>query len=132
MASKKRRKVRKATVLSFFWASVRKLETRIREGDQMGLYKHLQADELEREVRPQLSAYIKDEGGIFLKDIERIRERWVRWFDTIFNAKSPKLDLSIAEGLDQCHKCLGHEAGAGRFHPLVGERKDCRTGWSLC
>ena len=35
------RKVRKATVLSFFWDFVCKLETRTREGDQAGFYKHL-------------------------------------------------------------------------------------------
>ena len=41
MAGKKLRKVRKAAVLSFFWDFVRKLETRPREGDQAGFYRHL-------------------------------------------------------------------------------------------
>ena len=41
MAGKNLRKVRKATVLSFFWYFVRKLETRTREGNQAGFYKHL-------------------------------------------------------------------------------------------
>ena len=41
MAGKIFRKVRKAAVLSFFWDFVRKLETRTREGDQVGFYKHL-------------------------------------------------------------------------------------------
>ena len=35
------RKMRKAAVLRFFWDFVRKLETRNREGDQAGFYKHL-------------------------------------------------------------------------------------------
>ena len=36
MAGKKLRKARKATVLSFLWDFVRKLETRTLEGDQAG------------------------------------------------------------------------------------------------
>ena len=47
------------------------------------------------------SAYIKDEDGVLLRDIELIHERWIRWFHTLLNAKSPKLDPNIAEGLDQ-------------------------------
>ena len=47
MASKNIRKVHKAAVLSFFRALVRKLETRVREGDQAGFYKHLKTSNLE-------------------------------------------------------------------------------------
>ena len=47
MAGKNLRKVREAVVLSVFCAFVRKLETRVREGDQAGLYKHLQMINLE-------------------------------------------------------------------------------------
>ena len=54
MAEKKLRKVRKTAVLSFFWDFVRKLETRPREGDQAGFYKHLKMMNIEREARPQL------------------------------------------------------------------------------
>ena len=36
-----------------------------------------------------------------MRDVELIRERWVRWFHTLLNTKSPKLDPNIAEGLDQ-------------------------------
>ena len=39
MAGKNLRKVRKAAVLSFFWDFVRKLKTRIPEGDHAGFYK---------------------------------------------------------------------------------------------
>ena len=41
MGGKNLRKVCKATALSFFKAFVRKLETRVWESDQAGLYKHL-------------------------------------------------------------------------------------------
>ena len=100
MSGKNLRKVRKAAVLSFFWNFVRKLETRNREGDQAGFYKHLKTMNLERK-RDRSSAYVKDENGVLLRDVELIRERWVRWFHTLLNAKSPRLDPNIAEGLDQ-------------------------------
>ena len=47
------------------------------------------------------SAYVKDENGVLLRDVELILERWVRWFHTLLNAKSPRLDPNIAERLDQ-------------------------------
>ena len=46
-------------------------------------------------------ACVKDENGVLLRDVELIRERWIRWFHTLLNAKSPRLDPNIAEGLDQ-------------------------------
>ena len=100
MAGKNLRKVRKAAVLSFFWDFVCKLETRTREGDQAGFYKHLKTMNLEGK-RDRSSAYVNDENGVLLRDVELIRERWVRWFHTLPNAKSPRLDPNIAEGLDQ-------------------------------
>ena len=100
MAGKNLRKVRKAAVLSFFWDFVRKLETRIREGDQAGFYEHLTRMNQEGK-RDRSSAYVEDENGVLLRDVELIRERWVRWFHTLPNAKSPRLDPNIAEGLDQ-------------------------------
>ena len=51
--------------------------------------------------RDRSSAYVKDENGVLLKDVELIRERWVWWFHTLLNAKSPKLDSNITEGHDQ-------------------------------
>ena len=61
-------------MLSFFCVSVRKLEARVREEDQVGLCKHLKTMNLEGK-RDRSSAYIKDEDGIRLKDVELIRER---------------------------------------------------------
>ena len=49
--------------------------------------------------RDRSSTYAKDENVVLLRDVALIRERWVRWFHTIFNAKSPRLDPNIAEGL---------------------------------
>ena len=101
MAGKNLRKVRKAAVLSFFWDFVRKLETRTREGDYAGFYKHLKMMNLEGKQAHRSSAYVKDENDVLLRDVELIRERSVRWFHTLLNAKSPRLDPNIAEGLDQ-------------------------------
>ena len=63
-------------MLSFFWVFVRKLETRVREGYQAGLYKHLKTMDLEGELDCS-TAYMEDEDGIFVKDVKRIHERWV-------------------------------------------------------
>ena len=100
MAGKNLRKARKAAVLSSFWDFVRKLEICTREGDHAGSYKHFKTMDLEGK-RHLGSAYVKDESGVLLKDVELIRERWVRWFHTLLNAKLPRLDPNIAEGLDQ-------------------------------
>ena len=74
MAGKKLRKVRKAAVLSSFWDFVRKLETRTREGNQAGFYKHLKPINLEGK-RDRSSAYVRGENGVLLRDFELIRER---------------------------------------------------------
>ena len=100
MAGKNLRKVRKAAMLSFFWEFVRKHQMRTREGDQAGFYKHLKTMNLEGK-RDRSSAYVKDENGVLLRDVELIRERWIWWFHTLLNAKSPRLDPDIAEGRDQ-------------------------------
>ena len=73
MAGKNLRKVRKAAVLSFVWDFVRKLETRNREGDQAGSYKHLKTMNLEGK-RDSSSANVKDKNGVLLRDVELIRE----------------------------------------------------------
>ena len=57
-------------------------------------------DEPGREVRPQLGVRQR-RGWRTPEGRELIRERRIRWFHTLLNAKSPKLDPSIAERLDQ-------------------------------
>ena len=63
-------------------------------------YKHLKTMNLEGKG-DRSSEYVKEENGVLLRDVELIRERWVRWFHTLLNAKSPRLDPNIAEGLNQ-------------------------------
>ena len=73
MAGKNLRKVRKAPVLSFLWDFVPKLETHSQEGDHAGFYKHVKTMNLEGK-RYRSSAYVKDENGVLLRDVELIRE----------------------------------------------------------
>ena len=87
-------------MLSFFWDFVRKLETRAREGDHAGFYKHLNMISLEGK-RDRSSVKVKHEDGVLLRDAKLIRERWIRWFHTLLSAKSPKLGPNIVEDLDQ-------------------------------
>ena len=125
MAGKKLRKVRQAAVLSLFWDFVRELETRNREGDQAGFYKHLKTMNLEGE-RDRSSAYVKDENGVLLRDVERTRERWVRWFHTLLNTKSPKLDPNIADGLDQWPENMPFARWrTGRLSDRTGSPSSC-------
>ena len=51
--------------------------------------------------RDHSSAYVKDENDVLLRNVELIRERWIRWFHTLLNAKSPRLGPNIAGCLDQ-------------------------------
>ena len=51
--------------------------------------------------RDRSSQLTKDEDSNLLRDVELIRKRWVRWFHTLLNTRSPKLDPKFAEALDQ-------------------------------
>ena len=73
MAGKSLRKVRKAAMLCFVWNFAHKLGTRTREGNQTGFYKPLKMTNLEGK-RDRSSAYVKDENGVLLRDVELIRE----------------------------------------------------------
>ena len=74
--------------------------SRIRDDDQPGFYKHLDTMNLGGK-RDRRSAYVEDENGELLGDVELIRKRWVRWFHTLLSAKSPGVDPNITEGLGQ-------------------------------
>ena len=111
---------------------VRKHKTHTREDDQAEFYKHLKTMNLKGK-RDLSSAYVKDENGVLLRDVELVRERWVRWFHTILNAKSPRLDPNIAKGLDQWSETmpLRVQPTMQELTDAIRERKGCRTGRSL-
>ena len=102
--TKQLKRTRAEAVQRFFEDYVSQLEGRIREGDQFGLYKHLQGMDVE-EKRTFNLQYIKDEEGQLLRDTALIRERWVRWFHKLLNTKSPTLDSRIVDELRQWPPC---------------------------
>lgn len=112
-ASRNLEKVHKAVVLSF-WAHVRKLGARVRQGDQAGFYEHLNAINLEGKL-DRRSHFIKDEGDNLLRGVDIIHERMARWF----HSKSLKLDPNITEGLGQWP-----ENTPLRFQPTMQEFTD--------
>ena len=121
MAGKKLRKVRKAAVLSFSWDFVCNLETRTREGDQAGFYKHLKTMKLERK-RDRSSTYVKDENGVLLRGVELICDRWVRWFHTLegFNNRGGRGcdDFVLGEVTKTALPGIG-------LHDPLHDRQDC-------
>ena len=70
MAGKNLQKVRKAAMLTVFWDFVRKLGTRVRQGDQIGFYNHLKTMDLEWK-RDRNLTYAKYEDGIPLPGEQR-------------------------------------------------------------
>ena len=43
--------------------------------------------------------YAKDENGVLLRDVQIILGRWIRWFRTLLNANSPRLDRTSQKAL---------------------------------
>ena len=82
----------------FFEKFVSQLEVRIKDSDQASFYKHLKGMDFEGK-KPCSSHYIKDAEGSLLRDMGLIRNRWVQWFSTLLNTKSPALDPNIVEEL---------------------------------
>ena len=72
---------------------------------------------------------MKDEDGILLRDFELIRKRWVRWFHTLPNAKSSKLDPNIAEDLDDQWPTVKDLAGV--IHSLANAKAVGPNGVSV-
>ena len=51
------------------------------------------------DTREVSSQYIRDEGGIMLRDPGLVLGRWARFFGTLLNSKSDQLRLVIIKGL---------------------------------
>ena len=105
---------RAEAVQRFFEDCVSQLEGRIGEGDQFVFYQHLKGMDVEGK-RTFTSQYIKDEEGLLLWDNALIRERWVRWFHNLLNAKSPTLDPSIVDELKQGPRCRSLDDVPSRY-----------------
>ena len=95
------KKVRSAAaVVRFFERHVVELEKQLRVGDQPGFFQNIKSVQLE-ETKKVESQCIRDEEGRLLRDKGRIRERWVRFFRSLPNAKSGMFDLDIPKRLPQ-------------------------------
>ena len=76
------------------------MENQLRVGDQHGFFQNIKSVQLE-ETKKVESQCVRDEEGRLVRDKGRIRERWVRFFRSLLNAKSDMLDPDIPKRLPQ-------------------------------
>ena len=69
--------------------------------DLRGLYKHLKKSVGLGGRQSGGQQYIKDENGVLLREKAEILQRWARFFGTLLNTKSPKLNPAIIEEVQQ-------------------------------
>ena len=69
-------------------------------GDQHGFFQNIKSVQLE-ETKKVESQCVREEEGRLLRDKGRIRERWVRFFRSLLNAKSGMLSPDIPKRLPQ-------------------------------
>ena len=92
--------MRSAAVVRSFERHVFELKKQLRIGDQHGFFQNINSVQLE-ETKKDESQCVRDEEGRLLRDKGRIRERWVRFFRSLLNAKTDTLDLDIPKRLPQ-------------------------------
>ena len=78
-----------------------RLEAMYEDRDLRGLYKHLKKSVGLGGRQSVGQQYIKDENGLLLRDKAEILQRWARYFTTLLNTKSPKLNPAIIEEVQQ-------------------------------
>ena len=84
-------------------------------GNRHGFFQNIKSVRLE-EIKKVESQCVRDEEGRLLRDKGRIRERWVRFFRSLLNAKSDMLDPDIPKRLPQLPV-----ASALRIEPTMEE-----------
>ena len=82
------------------------LETLLRHRDMRGLYKHLKMTAGLGGRKTEGQQAIKNENGNLLRDNGYILRRWERFFGNLLNTKSPALQPSIVEKVQQRRKAL--------------------------
>ena len=92
--------MRSAAVVRFSERHVVELEKKLRIGGQHGLFQNIKSVQVD-ETKKVESQFIRDEGGRLLRDKERTRGRWVRFFRSLLNAKSDMLDPDNLKRLPQ-------------------------------
>ena len=86
-----------AAVVRFFGHSVVELEQQLRTRDQHGFFENNRPMQME-ETKKVESKSLRGEKGKLLR---RIRERWMRFFRSLLNAKPDTLDSDIPKKLLQ-------------------------------
>ena len=104
------KKTREAGVVRFSERLVGEFEEKLQRRDQQRLFHFLKSTQVE-EVKKCNSQYIRGEQGALLRDADLIRERWVRHFRSLLNAKSETLDFTVISKIPQrpVAKELGEE-----------------------
>ena len=69
--------------------------------DMKGLHKHLKKSVGLGGRQSGGQQFVKDENGVLLRDKGEILQRWARFFSTLLNTKSPKLNPTIIEEVQQ-------------------------------
>ena len=118
------RVVRKVCNWLKFERHVVELEKQLRVGDQHGFFQNIKSLQLE-ETKKVESKCVPGEEGRLLRDKGRIRERWVRFFRSLLNAKYHMLDADIPKRLQQ-HPV----ASALGIEPTEQKRESSGAGWS--
>ena len=94
------KRVRSAAVVRVFEHHVVELEKQLCMGHQHGFFQNIKSVQLE-ETKKVESQCVRDEGRSLLRDKGRIREKWLRIFRSLLNAKSDMLDPDIPKRLPQ-------------------------------
>ena len=110
------KRVRSASVVRFFERHVVELEKQLRMGDQHGFFQNIKSVQLEETEKVE-SQCIRDEEGRLLRDKGRIRERWVRFFRSLFLFFFFSLISLIADGPHHYHPACGHK-GSSHLSPV--------------
>ena len=92
--------MRSTAIVRFFERHVVELEKQLRVGDQNGFFQNIKSVQL-KETKKVESQRVRDKEGRLLRIKGCIRERRVRFFRSLLNAKSNKIDPDIPKRLPQ-------------------------------
>ena len=115
------KRAKHAEIQSFLREHTARTVDLTRQRDQAGLYQHIKSLELEGK-RGCKSTYI-NASGVLLRVKPTILLRWKEWFQELLNAKSPTLDASILDGIEQLpeHSPLAAEPTMEEVKEVVGK-----------
>ena len=109
------------------------LKKQLRMGDQHGFFQNIKSVRLEEKNKVE-SQCVRDEEGRPLRGKGRIRERWVRFFHSLLNAKYDMLNPDIPKRLpqDSVASALGMEPTEEEIATVMKGMTDAKAvgaGW---